>query len=100
MFPELFIFILYLFEALLKAEVIVLMCLHAGLSVATRLLESDLCLYYKVEDISRFLHNTKGQYCVEVEQFFPDLCQFIHNAAFLLKEQAFTFTDKRISANC
>lgn len=53
----------------------------------------ETVVHYKAEDISRFLHDTKGQRCVEVEQFFPDRCQFINDVACLIKEQAFTSTE-------
>lgn len=45
---------------------------------------------YDVVDIKRFLHNTKGQRCVEVEHFFPDRVQFINDVCCLMRENAFT----------
>lgn len=50
----------------------------------------ERAVLYKVEDISRFLDETKGQRCVEVEHYFPDRRQFINDAARLIREQAFT----------
>ena len=47
-------------------------------------------LRYKAEDISRFLHETKGQQGVEVELYFPDRKQFINDVCTFRSDGAFT----------
>lgn len=49
---------------------------------------------YKVEDISKFLKETKGLPGVQVEDYFPDRSTFINDAKILMKEGA--FADKEV----
>ncbi len=45
---------------------------------------------YKSEDISLFLQETKGLKGVEVEDYFPNLAQFVKDARYLMKEGSFS----------
>ncbi len=45
---------------------------------------------YKAEDISLFLQETKGLKGVEVEDYFPNLAQFVKDARYLMKEGSFS----------
>ena len=50
----------------------------------------DLPLQYKAEDISHFLHETKGLRHVEAELYFPDREQFINDVVCFLRDNVFS----------
>ncbi|KAK3510779.1 hypothetical protein QTP70_022486 [Hemibagrus guttatus] len=51
--------------------------------------EEQINVVYSTEDIKEFLRNTKWQKNVALEEFFPDLKQFIHDVKFFRREGAF-----------
>lgn len=51
--------------------------------------EEQLSVLYTAEDIREFLRDTKWQKNVVIEEFFPDLKQFIHDVIYFRREGAF-----------